>query len=249
MGRKGAKERIKREVSPIFWPIHRKEKVWAVHPSPGPHGVRESLPLLVILRDLLGYAETRREAEIVMIEGKVKVDGKVRTDERFPVGLMDVIEIPDANQCFRVLSSEKGLTLHAISREESKFKLCRIESKTTERGGHVQINLHDGRNLMIKAEEPLRATDNIYKIHDVLRIEAPNQEVMDHLRFGEGVLALVTGGKSRGLYGQILDIERRPGFPETVTLRTPEGKEIRTIIDYIFPVGVNSLLISLPEAA
>jgi small subunit ribosomal protein S4e len=249
MGRKGAKERIKREVSPAFWPIHRKDQAWAVHPSPGPHGIRESLPLLVVLRDLLGYAEIRREAEILLVEGKIKVDGRRRADERFPVGLMDVIEIPDANKYFRVLPSGSGLILHPISREECKFKICRIESKTTERGGQVQLNLHDGRNLLIKAEEPLRANDNIYKIYDVLKVEISNQEVMDHMSFGEGMLALVTGGKSRGRYGKVLNIERRPGFAETVTLRTPEGKEIRTIIDYIFLVGVDSPLISLPGAA
>jgi small subunit ribosomal protein S4e len=249
MGRKGAKERTKREVSPIFWPIHRKEQVWAVHPSPGPHGSNESLPLLVVLRDLLGYAENRREAEVMLTEGKIKVDGRMRTDERFPVGLMDVVEIRDANQYFRVLPSGKGLTLHPISKEEGKFKLCRIESKTTERGGHVQLNLHDGRNLLIKASEPLHPSEEAYKIHDALRIDVSSQDVLDHLIFRDGILALVTGGKSRGQYGQILDIENRPGAFSTAIVRSPNGKEIRTVIDYIFPVGIDSPLISLPGAA
>ena len=112
MGKKGAKQHLKREASPVFWPIHRKEKVWAVHLSPGSHGSRESFPLLIILRDLIGYAETRREVEIMLIERKIKVDGTTRTDERFPVGLMDIVEISDTNQYFRVLPSKSGLVLH-----------------------------------------------------------------------------------------------------------------------------------------
>ncbi|MCD6263994.1 30S ribosomal protein S4e [Candidatus Bathyarchaeota archaeon] len=249
MGRKGAKRHMKREVSPVFWPIHRKEKVWAIRPSPGPHGIAESFPLLVILRDLLGYAETRREAKIIIKEGKVKVDGRVRYDERFPVGLMDVVEIPDVEQYFRVLPSKKGLTLHPISREESRFKLCKIVSKTTVKGGHIQLNLHDGRNLLIRVEDPLHPVEDVYRVHDVLKIGLPGQELEDHLRFEEKALALVTGGKSRGKYGQILGVERHPGLPTMVTLRTPEGEEVRTIIDYVFPVGVDSPIISLPRRA
>ena len=68
-------------------------------------------------------------------------------------------------------------------------------------------------------------------------------------RLEEKALALVTGGKSRGKYGQILGVERRPGLPTMVTLRTPEGEEVRTIIDYVFPVGVDSPIISLPRRA
>jgi len=249
MGKKGAKQRLKREVSPVFWPIHRKEKVWAVRPSSGPHGSRESLPLLVVLRDLLDYAETRREAEIMLTEGKIKVDGTTRTDERFPVGLMDTLEIPDTSQSFRVLPSKSGLVLHPVSSEESTFKLCRIESKTTTRNGHIQLNLHDGRNLLVKTADHLRPAEDIYKVLDVLRIRVPGQEILDHLKFRERALALITGGKSRGRLGQILSVEKRPGLLDTVTLRSRDGSETRTVISYIFPVGIDSPLISLPEVA
>lgn len=238
---------MKREVSPLFWPIHRKEEVWAVRPSPGPHGIAESFPLLVIVRDLLGYAETRREAKIIIKEGKIKVDGQVRYDERFPVGLMDVVEIPDVEQYFRVLPSKKGLILHPISREESRFKLCKVVSKTTVKGGHIQLNLHDGRNILIRVEDPRHPVEDVYKVHDVLKIGLPDQELEDHVRFGEKSLALITRGKSRGRYGRILQVEKRPGLLTTVALRTPEGEEVKTIIEYVFPVGVDSPLISLPR--
>ena len=247
MGRKGADRHMKRQVSPVSWPIPRKGYVWAVRPSPGPHGTAESLPLGVVLRDMLGYADNLREAEVILNAGRVKVDGKTRQDEGFPVGIMDVIELVDAKQYFRLLPSRKRPILHAISRDESTFKLCRIESKTTVAGGHVQYNLHDGRNLLVRISDPLRPQGNTYNRCDTLRITVPELTVLDHLRFSEGLMALVTGGGSSGRYGKIESIQKRGNFPDTVSLISPEKTEIRTIVDYVFPIGVDSALISLPK--
>ena len=247
MGKKGVKRHMKREISPVFWPIHRKEKVWTVHPSPGAHSITKSLPLILILRDLLGYAETYRETKFLIKEGKVKVDGRIRYDERSTVGLMDVVEIPEAKKYFRVLSSRKGLILHPINMEESGFKLCRIESKTYTRGGNIQINLHDGRNMLLKSEDPLQSVEDVFKVYDIFKIKVPKQDLEEHLRFDEGILALAIAGASRGRYGEVVKIEKRPGLSTTVTLKSSTGDEVRTIVDYIFPVGIDSPLISLPR--
>lgn len=50
--------------------------------------MRESVPLIVILRNRLKYALTRREVQAVCMQKKIQVDGKVRTDMNFPAGLM-----------------------------------------------------------------------------------------------------------------------------------------------------------------
>ena len=47
---------------------------------------------------MLGIAQTRREGKLVLAQGKVLVDGKVVEKDDFPVGLMDVISMPDAGQ-------------------------------------------------------------------------------------------------------------------------------------------------------
>ena len=130
MGKKGGPKGLKRKPAPRFWPIQRKEFLWVVKPSAGPHSLENSLPLAVILRDILGVARTRKEAKTIVAQGKVHVDGKVRRRDNFPVGLMDVISIPEVNTTFRVVPSYKGLVLHPIDKEETSFKLCRIEDKT-----------------------------------------------------------------------------------------------------------------------
>lgn len=241
MGKKGPTRHLKREMSPSFWPIHRKEDVWAVRPSPGSHGSNVSIPLLVVLRDVLGYAETSKEARMLIKQAKVLVDGKARKDERYPVGLMDVIELPDADELYRVLPAHGGkFKLHPINRGEAGFKLCRIVGKTVVKEGHIQLNLHDGRNVLL--------TDGMgaYAVNDVIRINILDQEITDHISFKPGVRAIITGGRSQGKYGILISIGTEPGSKRTATIRTSDNDDVRTLGKYIFAVGSETPIISLP---
>lgn len=60
----------------------------APRPSSGPHKLRESLPLIVFLRNRLKYALTHDEVKKIVMQRLIKVDGKVRTDMGFPAGFM-----------------------------------------------------------------------------------------------------------------------------------------------------------------
>jgi len=62
--------------------------VFAPRPSAGPHKLRESLPLIIMLRNRLKYAITRNEVEKIVKQRTIKVDGKIRTDMTFPAGFM-----------------------------------------------------------------------------------------------------------------------------------------------------------------
>jgi small subunit ribosomal protein S4e len=110
---------LKRLASPRLWQIHRKEAKWAPRTRSGPHPLNKSIPLQIIIRDMLGYAKTYRETKKILTEGNVLIDGVVRTDERFPIGLMDVIEIKKIDKFYRVLPHpSKELILHEIGEEE-----------------------------------------------------------------------------------------------------------------------------------
>lgn len=62
--------------------------VFAVRPSTGPHKLRNSLPLVVILRNRLKYALNYHEVVKIVMQRTIKVDGKIRTDKKYPTGLM-----------------------------------------------------------------------------------------------------------------------------------------------------------------
>src|SRR5438094_53439 len=123
MARKSGPRQLKREPAPGFWPIKRKERTWAPSTRPGPHSREKSLPLVIIIREILGYARTAKEAIRIIRTGKVKIDGAVRKDHRFPVGLMDVLQTEGAGQIFGKITTITAGT-HA------RPKIVKIETAT-----------------------------------------------------------------------------------------------------------------------
>ncbi len=248
MARMGSKKHLKRLASPRLWQIHRKEAKWAPRTRPGPHPLNKSIPLQIIIRDMLGYAKTYRETKKILAEGNVLIDGVVRADERFPVGLMDVIEIRKIDQFYRVLPHpSKELILHEIGGEEVTFKLCQLINKVTVKKGNIQLNFHDGRNILVKVHDPTNPVEDTYKSRDVLQLVLPNQETINHFKFEEDVLAIIIGGKNAGLVGRINEIEKRIGHhASVVTLENAQGELIRTALEYTFPIGTDEPIISLP---
>ena len=124
MGKKGKTARLKRKPAPRFWPIHRKELPWILKPSSGSHSLQSCLPLTLVLRDILGVAQTRKEAKMILSEGKVQVNGAVRRKDDFPIGLMDVISMPDAGKYYRVMPSHKGLVSKPYQQGRGKLHAC-----------------------------------------------------------------------------------------------------------------------------
>lgn len=250
MGKKGGARHLKRMPAPVFWPIHRKEFKWVVKPKPGPHPIRQALPLLLVVRDVLGLAKTKKEARSLIAEGQVEVDGRIRREEKFPVGLMDLVRIPSAKKTYRMITTqEKGLTLHPVKAEESTFKLCRIENKNIIKDGHIQLNLHDGRNILLKVKDPRKSTEDTYTTSGVLKIKVPNQEIIDYIKMGEGVFTIVTGGKNIGRYGKIVKLEQEAGpHPTVVTIEAKDGNQFQATLNYVFAIGTNKPWISIMEA-
>jgi small subunit ribosomal protein S4e len=251
MGRNGKTARLKRNPSPKFWPIHRKEDTWVVKPSSGPHNLHNCLPLSLVLRDILGMAETRKEAKKILYQGKVTVNGKIQRKDDFPVGLMDVLSMEEANKYYRIMSSHKGLFLSEIAKEETGFKLSRIEDKKTIRGG-VQLNLHDGSNIIIKVADPKNPIEDTYNAFDVLKISLPSKEISDCIPLKEGNYAVITGGKNIGVQGKIAEIEKaeaKKRVSSLVVIEDEKGSKYQTILDFVFSLGETKPQITTMEAA
>lgn len=251
MARMGSRRHLKRLASPDFWPILRKGKKWAVKPSAGPHPISRSIPLLVVVRDILGLAETAREARKVISEGHIKVDGKVRRNYKYPVGLMDVIEIVDTQEYFRVTPVPvKVMALVPIPKEEAGFKICRIENKTTVNGGHLQLNLHDGRNVLIRVSDPENPEEDVYRTMGSVRISLPNNELIEYYPLEEGVPVIVIGGRNVGRVAKLISIaEGMRHYRKQVELEDFKGNRFFTTLDKIMVIGREKPEITLPEGA
>ena len=166
------------------------------------------------------------------------MDGKIIENSAFPVGLMDVISIDKMKKFFRILpDSHHGVILNEISEEESLFKLCRINQKTVIKGGHIQLNLHDGRNILINVKDPRNPKEDIYKRMDVLKISIPEQEILKLLKFKENNIAIIMDGKNIGQIGKIKNITKRFGPKASTVSIEHNGTQTETLYDYTFIIG------------
>ncbi len=247
MARMGGSRHVKALSAPQVQRIPRKERPWTVKPSPGPHPVDRSLPLLIVLRDLLKVAENNREARKIISGGEVKVDGRLVKDYKWPVGVMDVIELPKVGEYYRVLPDPTGtLKLVNIPKEEANLKIVRVEGVTTVKGGHFEIHLSGGRNLLFKVNDPTKPGQLPYRPLDSLLISLPGSDVKDHIEFKVGDLALVVWGKNMGRYGRILSVTRGWGWERSVVaLEDANGNKFETSLDNIYVVGRDKPLVTI----
>uniref|UniRef100_A0A7C2VL91 Small ribosomal subunit protein eS4 n=1 Tax=Ignisphaera aggregans TaxID=334771 RepID=A0A7C2VL91_9CREN len=246
MAKKGGSRHLKRLASPEFWPILRKESKWIVKPSPGPHPLNRSIPLLVLIRDVLRIVENSREAKRLIYDGEITVDGKVRRNYKFPVGIMDVVAIPKSDIYVRIVPYiVKYLWYIDIPREEVSLKLVRIENKVLVKGDKLQLNLNDGRNIVVDRADAAR-----YKTLDSLLIEVPSQRIVEHIPLELNKLAIVIDGRNTGRIGRIVGIQERPGMKRRrflITLEEPGGHRFNTILDYVMVIGADRPLIKVSD--
>jgi small subunit ribosomal protein S4e len=76
MGR-GPKKHQKRLSAPSHWLLDKLSGSYAPKASPGPHKLRDCLPLIVFIRNRLKYALNGREVKQIVMQRLIKVDGKV----------------------------------------------------------------------------------------------------------------------------------------------------------------------------
>jgi len=201
---------------------------------------------LVFIRDLTGLAENATEARKIVKSRMIYVDGSVVTDARRPLGLMDIISIPQANEHYRMLIYPgKRLRPVKIQPDEARFKLGQVKRKMHVGGGHLQFTLSDGRNLRFRD-----ITDEVrsYRTLDTFKISLPDQRLEAVLRFKEGVYGYIHGGSKSGLHGRVVSMRREVVFPDkpTVTLELPLGGEVTTLLPNVMPVGDDKPWILLP---
>ncbi|MEM2866285.1 MAG: 30S ribosomal protein S4e [Candidatus Hadarchaeales archaeon] len=226
MVKKGPGRHLRRYAVPRAVKLPRKSFPWAVKPGPGPHPSDRSLPLSLLLRDTLGLTSTLSEAKKVLAGRKVLVDGRVRTDHRFPVGLMDLVSLPSLGTSFLISVDRNGRLVPLPTREASS-KLCRVVGKRTLEGGRIQLALHDGKTVAGDYGE--------VRVGDTLRLSLPGHQVLERIPLQPGIWALVTGGKNVGRSGRIAVVEGR-----RVELER-DGERFQAPPEYVFPVGEKPL--------
>ncbi|MBU1632764.1 MAG: 30S ribosomal protein S4e [Nanoarchaeota archaeon] len=217
------KNHLKRIASPRTWNINRKKNKFISRPNPGAHSFENGQSLGVIIRDTLKLASTMSEAKKILNNKIVIVDGKRRRDHCFIVGIFDVISFPDLQKNYRLMMDKKGrLSLLGISNEESVFKISKIIGKTVLRGGKVQFNLYDGKNII---------TEQKVSVGDSLVLSLPGLEIKKVLPLKKGSFVFLTKGKHAGSSGVLKEIK------STEAVYSVDGKDVATAKEYLFVIG------------
>lgn len=222
---------LKSIVAPKSWTLLRKATKYTTRPSPGAHSLARSLPVGLLLKQL-GYAQTTREARKILNEKNVFVDGKVVKDRHFGVGFMDVVQLKDAKKNLRVSLDVKGrLIFIDITEAESGKKVCRIEGKTVVKGGKLQLNLSDGRNVLVDKDS--------YAVGDSIVLQLPEQKVSSHIALEKGSAVFLMAGRHLGKIGVVDNIEGdRLWF-------TADGEKCETLKKFGFAVGKEKAVVKL----
>ncbi len=226
------KDHLKRLAAPKKWQIVRKKRKFITKPASGPHGLGSGIPLGVLLKEVFGYANTTREAKKILNLGGIKIDCTTRKDFRFPVGFFDTIEFTDINEHFRVMLDKKGkLILVKINKDEAVVKPCKITGKTMV-GGRMQLNLYDGKNLLVD--------NGAYKVGDTLILSLPEQKIAKHLKLEKKSVIFLIGGRHIGETGSIEDITQNK-----ITYKDQGGNLIETSKKYAFVIGSEKPMITV----
>merc|ERR1712230_143844 len=238
---RGPGKHQKRLSAPSHWLLDKLSGSYAPKASPGPHKLRDCMPLIVFIRNRLKYALNGREVNQIVMQKLVKVDGKVRTDVTYPSGLMDVISLEKTGEHFRLIYDVKGrFIVHRITAEEAKYKLCKVKKVQVGKKGIPFIVTHDGRTI--------RYPDPLIKANDTIQLNLESSKIDNFIKFDSGNLAMVIGGRNMGRIGVVLHREKHEGGFDIVHLRDSVDNEFATRLSNVFIIGEGTKsFISLPK--
>jgi small subunit ribosomal protein S4e len=230
-------KKLKRQMAPQFWGIARKEERFVITVKPGPHKKKNAIPTAVFLRDTLKIVTSLREAKASIYSGKVKIDGVVRKSLHHAIGLMDVVELENISDIYRLVpTEEKLLKPIKIKESEKSKKLVTVVSKTTINKGKLQIGFHDGRSTI---------TDSKVNVGDACLIQIPDQKILEIIKLEAGCQGLVTRGNNVGQIGKIETIEEGTFILPKRVILTLGDKKIEIPADIIMPIGKEEPIIQL----
>ncbi|MFC6903786.1 30S ribosomal protein S4e [Halalkalicoccus tibetensis] len=221
----------KRLSVPESWPVERKTAKYTVKATAGPHG-ENGVPLLIVLRDVLGYVDSKREAKYATNEGGVLVNGEPASDVRRPIGMFDILGFEERGEFYRVFPDEGGrLALTPIDEADADGKLGKIVDKRQVPGGETQLQLHDGRNLRVDDAGDYSGGDSIVIDWD--------NEILAHFAYEEGALVTAVQGQHAGEVGEVESIDViESSAPNTVSI-VGEDTEFETVEEYVVVIDEN----------
>ncbi|MBL7051627.1 MAG: 30S ribosomal protein S4e [Nanoarchaeota archaeon] len=218
------KRHLSRLNAPKSWPIKRKGIKFIRKPNPGAHSLRECISLSLVIQNMLKYAKTSKEIKKILHERKILVNGKVKRDPAFAVGIMDILSIPSLKEYYRVLYNTKGkFVLMKIEEKDANEILMKIVDKTLLKKGKLQYNYSNGHNNLVEKDD--------YKTGDTVLYSLKDNKISKHFELKKGAKVYLTGGKFVGNTASLEEIKEN-----NVLIKIKEDI-FETAKRYLFVIG------------
>ncbi|CQR53400.1 MULTISPECIES: 30S ribosomal protein S4e [Haloferax] len=222
----------KRLSVPKSWPVERKTGTFTVKAGAGPHG-EAGVPLIIVLRDVLGYVDSKKEAQYALNHQSILVNGDVASDVRRPIGMFDILAFVQREEYYRVFPDEGGrLALTPIDADSASSRLGKIVGKTQVTGGDFQLTLHDGATLVVEDASEYSGKDSIV-------VDNETKDVVAHFPYEEGALVTAVNGQHAGEIGEVTEIIVTPGSGNNSVVVETEDGEFETVEQYVVVIDEN----------
>jgi small subunit ribosomal protein S4e len=210
----------KRKAIPKLWALARTgTKYLAV----SDHNQRTSIPLVVVLRDMLKLVQTKKELKGLLYKKQIKVNTRIVEEGNYPIQLFDTLSLVDAKKNYRAVIKGKRIAFEEITDKENSIRAYKVLDKKIMAGKKIQINLDGGRNLITNekinpGEFVIMTSDN--KINKVITLK-------------KDVEVITIEGKHIGKEGKIKDIFKE-GENTLATIITPKKEEVKVNINNLY---------------
>lgn len=219
---------LKRSGMPKSWPMQKKIIKFVTKPNPGSYQRKYVVPVVILLRDVLNYVKTSKEAKYVVTKKEILVNGNEVSDIKTPVGLFESFTIKKLNETYKVLFNEVG-RIKLIKSDDKTY--LKVSNKIVLKNGKFQVNTFSGNNVLVDKKEFSNMS-----INDTLIYCNKHKKVHTSLKFEEKANIYIFDGKFKGLFGVIKNIIHYNGRAKDIIEFESNGKILSTAKEYGFAI-------------
>lgn len=170
-------------------PIARKGTRYIARPLSHPN---TAVSVLSAVRDILKLARTAREVKEMIKQKQIKINGRIVYDYHAPVHMLGILDA-DKRYILTILPTNR----FSLEETKEKTRIAKIINKKTLNGGQVQLNMHEGTNVVTKSKA---------NVGDSVELDMDNK-IVNVLPLGKGKKALLIYGRNVGVKGTIKEVE------------------------------------------
>ena len=157
------------------------------------HAHKNAVPVVIAVRDMLKLAKTLKEVQHMIKNKALKINGRVVEDYRDSIKLFNIFE---ADKHYELTLLPTGKFAFKDTKNSST-RLCKVTGKRLVNAGMIQLNLHDGSNILSK--DKITVGDSLYL--DL------TSKIKNHVTLDAGKEVFIFSGKYQGQSGKVQKIE------------------------------------------